>query len=53
MAAMIKNVEYYLPESVISNDDLKNKFPSWPMEKIENKTGIRSRRKSAKNNKEC
>ena len=42
MGSRITHVEYFLPEQVLSNDDLKNVFPSIDLGKIE-KIGIHSR----------
>ncbi len=42
--AFIRAVDYYLPEATVTNDDLVKRFPDWSAEKIEDKTGIRSRR---------
>jgi 3-oxoacyl-[acyl-carrier-protein] synthase III len=49
--AVIRAIEYYLPEGVLSSEDLSSEFPDWPVEKIEGKTGIRARRIAARN--EC
>ena len=49
MEAYIKAVEYYLPEKVLTNDDISKKFPEWTDEKIYSKVGIRSRHISAQN----
>ncbi|RHR82382.1 3-oxoacyl-ACP synthase III family protein [Odoribacter sp. AF15-53] len=43
MKAYIKKIEYYLPESVLTNAQIVEKFPEWTIEKIENKIGIRTR----------
>jgi len=43
MSAKIVKVEYYLPETVITNDDLAKEFPEWSSDKIEKKIGIRER----------
>jgi len=43
MKAVINSIEYYLPEKVISSEQLAAEFPDWPMKKIEGKTGIRER----------
>lgn len=43
MGSIIRRVEYYLPELIVSNKDLEKEFPEWDAEKIENKTGIRER----------
>ncbi|MFB9845306.1 3-oxoacyl-ACP synthase III family protein [Mucilaginibacter ginsenosidivorans] len=41
--ARIKYIAYYLPEKVLSNDDLSAEFPEWSAEKIITKTGIGER----------
>jgi len=43
MEAKITNIEYYLPEKIITNDQLAKQFPDWSSEKIEKKVGIRER----------
>jgi len=43
MGAKITNIEYYLPEKIITNDQLAKEFPAWSSEKIEKKVGIRER----------
>ena len=43
MSTKIVKVEYYLPETVITNDDLAKEFPEWSSDKIEKKIGIRER----------
>ena len=43
MSAIIRKIEYYFPELILSNKDLEKEFPEWDAEKIENKTGIRER----------
>jgi 3-oxoacyl-[acyl-carrier-protein] synthase-3 len=43
MHARIKAISYYLPEQVLSNEDLIKKFPDWSIQKIEEKTGIKNR----------
>ncbi|WP_136037053.1 3-oxoacyl-ACP synthase III family protein [Microbacterium sp. K35] len=40
MGARIAAVDYYLPEAVLSNEDLSREFPEWSVEKISGKTGI-------------
>ena len=49
MEAYIKALEYYLPEKVLTNDDISTKFPEWTDEKIYSKVGIRSRHISGEN----
>ncbi len=41
--AAICGVAYYLPEQVLTNDQLASEFPGWSAQKIEEKTGIHER----------
>ena len=41
--AYIKALSYYLPERIITNDELVTEFPEWTVEKIANKVGVDSR----------
>ena len=43
MSVKFLNVEYYLPKTIITNDDLEKEFPDWSSEKIEKKVGIKER----------
>jgi len=43
MSVKILNIEYYLPKTIITNDDLAKQFPDWSSEKIEKKLGIKER----------
>ena len=43
MGAKITNIEYYLPEQVLTNDQLAKEFSDWFPDKIEKKVGIRER----------
>ena len=43
MNAVIKHIEYYLPENIVTNADLKDEFPDWDLDKIEKKTGVLNR----------
>jgi len=40
MRARIDGIEYYLPEAVLTNQDLARQYPEWSVEKIQGKTGI-------------
>lgn len=42
-SAVIAAIEYQLPVAELSNGDLSAAFPEWPVEKIEQKTGIHNR----------
>lgn len=48
MKAYIKAITYYLPEQVLTNEDLVEQFPEWTVEKISKKIGISKRHISAK-----
>lgn len=39
----IRGISYYLPPGIVSNADLAKEFPEWPVDKIEEKTGILER----------
>lgn len=43
MAAFIKAISYYLPETVMTNDELVANFPEWTVEKIVEKVGVKQR----------
>lgn len=43
VGARIAAISTYLPEGILTNDDLASQFADWPAEKIFNKTGIRQR----------
>lgn len=47
--AFIKTVEYYLPENVLTNDQIAERFPEWSAEKVANKIGIKERHLSGEN----
>lgn len=41
--ASIKAISYYLPESVVTNEELVAEFPEWTVEKIAEKVGVNQR----------
>lgn len=47
MKAYIKDIAYYLPQNVLTNQKIAELFPEWPAEKIANKVGIVERHISA------
>jgi 3-oxoacyl-[acyl-carrier-protein] synthase-3 len=49
MKAFIKGISYYLPETVLSNDDLIKEFPEWTVDKIASKIGIHNRHIASQN----
>ncbi|MFA5865485.1 MAG: ketoacyl-ACP synthase III [Phycisphaerae bacterium] len=43
MKAIIKDIAYHLPETLVSNDQLRRENPSWDMNMIAEKTGVYQR----------
>lgn len=43
MEAYIKAISYYLPERVVTNEQLVEEFPEWSVDKIAKKVGINER----------
>lgn len=43
MNGYIRTIEYYFPDTELSNDDLAELYDGWSAEKIQKKTGIRTR----------
>lgn len=43
MDAYIKEIAFYLPEKVVTNEDLQSDFPDWCIDKIYSKIGIKQR----------
>lgn len=43
MKAYIKCISYYLPERIVSNEELVNEFPEWTVDKIALKVGVNNR----------
>lgn len=45
--AFIKGISYYLPEKVITNEELVTEFPEWSVDKVAKKVGVYSRHVAA------
>lgn len=45
--AFIKAISYYLPEKVVTNEELIREFPEWSVEKVAQKVGVDSRHLAA------
>jgi 3-oxoacyl-[acyl-carrier-protein] synthase-3 len=45
--AFIKALSYYLPEKVVTNEELVKEFPEWSVEKVAQKVGVDSRHMAA------
>ncbi len=49
MKAYIKAISYYLPERILTNEELVKEFPEWSVDKIVSKVGINQRHTTAEN----
>ncbi len=49
MKAYIKAISYYLPENVLTNEQLAQEFPEWTVDKIASKIGVSQRHIAAEN----
>lgn len=47
MKVYIKDIAYYLPEQVVTNEDIVRDFPEWSVEKIASKVGVHQRHVAA------
>lgn len=47
--AFIKGISYYLPERVVTNEELLQEFPEWSVDKVAAKVGVNSRHLAAAN----
>lgn len=45
--AFIKGISYYLPEKVVTNEELLQEFPEWSIDKVAAKVGVNSRHLAA------
>ena len=41
--AFIKAISYYLPEKVVTNEELVKEFPEWSVDKVAQKVGTGER----------
>lgn len=46
--AFIKGLSYYLPEKIVTNNELLHDFPEWDVDKVAKKVGVNSRHLAAK-----
>ena len=49
MSLIIKSIEYYLPNTVVTNEDLQNEYPDWNMDKVTEKSGVYQRHIAGEN----
>ena len=49
MRTYIKAISYYLPERIVSNEELVSEFPEWSVDKVTTKVGVNNRHIAAEN----
>ncbi len=49
MQAYIKGISYYLPDTILTNEDLVQEFPEWTVEYVASKLGINQRHIASEN----
>ena len=49
MKVYINEITYYLPETIVTNEDIVREFPEWSVEKIASKVGVYQRHVAAEN----
>lgn len=49
MRAYIKDISYYLPKQILTNEQIAERFPKWSAEKVAGKVGITERHIAADN----
>ena len=49
MKAYLQAISYYLPEKVVTNEELVREFPEWSVEKVASKIGVSERHIAAEN----
>ena len=47
MKAYIKGISYYLPERIVTNEELLQEFPEWSVDKVAAKVGVNARHLAA------
>ncbi len=47
MSVFIKDIAYFLPDKIVTNQEIVQEFPEWSVEKIADKVGIDERRVSS------
>ena len=47
MGSYIRAISYYLPERIMTNEELAQEFPEWDVDKVYNKVGVRRRHLAA------
>ena len=45
----IKDIEFYLPDNIVTNEDIKKENPTWDMDLVKERSGV-EKRHIARNN---
>jgi len=45
--AYIRHITYFLPERIVTNEEIVRDFPEWSVEKITEKVGVKQRHVAA------
>ena len=49
MSLIINSIEYYLPETILTNEELQNECPEWDLDKVAEKSGVYQRHIAGEN----
>jgi 3-oxoacyl-[acyl-carrier-protein] synthase-3 len=49
VSLIIKSIEYYLPENIVTNEDLQKENPHWNLDKVAEKSGVYQRHIAGRN----
>ena len=49
MSLIIKSIEYYLPDNIVTNEDLQKENPDWNLDKVAEKSGVYQRHIAGEN----
>lgn len=43
MSLIIKSIQYYLPDNIVTNEDIQKENPDWNLDKVSEKSGVYQR----------
>ena len=49
MSLIIKSIEYYLPDTIVTNEDLQKENPDWDLNNVAEKSGVFQRHIAGEN----
>ena len=50
MSLIINSIEYYLPDTIVTNEDLQKENPDWNLDIVSKKSGVYQRHIAGENN---